>query len=381
MMSVRPVPVLCIPPLLLVSLVSQLCCGRSPRPQVQAAEVRRGTLRIEVATNGVVEPVDDVEIRARLDGRIVEIPDEPGKRVQAGDEIARFDAVPVTSALAAAESDRLAALEALRAARAAAQLVRARAATDAELYEKGALTREAYEASRRALSEAEAQLAYQEREVPLRVSALDLRIKELTEQRESTNVRAPFAGTIYKIQAKKGAMVRVGDPLLWLADLEHLRVRVNIDQVDLGRVQAGERVEVSANAFPGRSWSGVITELIPHVVVKESRSVSEGLARIDPPTNGMVPGMMVDVDVIVTEKPSALQVPSEAIFYRNGQPIVYRIDGNKVQATPVKLGLSSVTATEITDGVQEGTVVVVGPAPELEDGMRVELRPTGTAKS
>ena len=52
-------------------------------------------------------------------------------------------------------------------------------------------------------------------------------------------MRAPFAGTIYKTQAKKGEMVRLGDPLLWLADLEHLRVRANVDQVDLGRVRAG----------------------------------------------------------------------------------------------------------------------------------------------
>ena len=83
-------------------------------------------------------------------------------------------------------------------------------------------------------------------------------------------------GTIYKTQAKKGEMVRLGDPLLWLADLEHLRVRANVDQVDLGRVQPGQRVVVSANAFPGRTWTGMITEIVPHVVVKESRSVSEG---------------------------------------------------------------------------------------------------------
>jgi HlyD family secretion protein len=355
-------------------------CTHSPRLEVQAVAARRAPLRTEVATNGTVEPVDDIEVRARLDGRIVEIVDA-GKQVQAGDEIVRFDAGPVAAELAGAESERLAALEALRAARASAAQVRERADTDASLYKQGALTRQAYDASQTALREAGAQLGYQEHEVPLRVASLELRIKELTAQREATVMRAPFAGTIYKKQAKKGEMVRLGDALLWLADLEHLRVRANIDQVDLGRVQPGQRVAVSANAFPGRWWSGVITELVPHVVVKESRSVSEGLARLDPPTDGLVPGMTVDVDVIVAEAANALQVPAQAIFYRDGQPVVYRVDGNRVHTTPVQLGLSSVSTTEVAQGLDDGAVVVIGPASNIEDGMRVDVRRTEPAKS
>jgi RND family efflux transporter MFP subunit len=176
-------------------------------------------------------------------------------------------------------------------------------------------------------------------------------------------------------------MVHVGDPLLWLADLEHLRVRANVDQVDLGRVQPGQRIVVTANAFAGRAWSGVITELVPHVVVKESRSVSEGLARLDPPTEGLVPGMTVDVDIVVAEAPNALQVPAEAIFYQAGKPFVYQIDGARVRVTPVEIGLTSVTATEVTQGLGDGAVVVTGPAAGLEDGMRVEVRRTDAAKS
>lgn len=356
-------------------------CARTPHPQVEATAARRAPLRVEVATNGKIEPVYDIEVRARLDGRIVDIPDDAGKKVQTGEEIARLDAGPVAADLATAQSDRLAALEALRAARATAAQVRERATADAALYRQGALTRAAYDTSQTALREAEAQLAYQEHDVPLRVSSLELRINELKAQSEATVVRAPFGGTIYKTQAKRGEMVHVGDPLLWLADLEHLRLRANVDQVDLGRVQPGDRIVVTANAFPGRSWSGVITELVPHVIVKESRSVSEGLARLDPPTDGLVPGMTVDVQIIVAEAPDTLQVPVEAIFYQNGAPFVYRIDDGRARVTPVQLGLSSTTATAITSGLDDGALVVTGQAAGLENGMRVEVRRTDEAKS
>lgn len=354
-------------------------CSRRPRLEVPASQARRAPLRVEVSTNGTIEPVDDVQIRARLDGRIVDIPEEAGRRVQSGEEIVRFDAAPVTGELAAAESERLAALEALRAARAKAEQVRERAAVDARLYAQHALTREAYDASQLALRDAEAQLAHQEREVPLRVSSLELRIKELTAQRDAASVRAPFAGTIYHLQAKRDQMVHVGDPLLRLGDLDHQRVRANVDQVDLGRVQPDQRVVVTANAFPGRSWNGVITELVPHVVVKESRSVAEGLARLEPPTDGLVPGMTVDVSIIVAEAPGALQVPAQAVLYKDGQPFVYRIDGNRVRATPVKLGLTSVAAAEITSGLQDGALVVTVPPEGLEDDMVVDVRRTDGA--
>ena len=134
-------------PLALALGLLPVWCTRSPRHEVQVVAARRATLRNQVATNGTVEPVDDIEVRARLDGRVIEIVDA-GKHAQAGDEIVRFDGDPVTGELAAAESDRLATLEALRAARASAAQMRERAAVDAMLYEKGGLTREAYEASR-----------------------------------------------------------------------------------------------------------------------------------------------------------------------------------------------------------------------------------------
>lgn len=362
----------------LLLAVVPLGCVSTPRPEVQATVVHRGPLRVEVATNGVVEPVDDIEVRARLAGRIAEIPDDPGQRVQAGDVIVRFDDGPVAADLASAESERLAAVESLRAARARAAQVRQHAGVDADLYRQGGLSREAYDASQAELREAAAQLAAQEREAPLRVAAAEHRIAELTAQREATVVRAPFAGTIYKTEAKRGELVRLGDPLLRLADLDHLRVRANVDQVDLGRVQPGDRVLVSANAFPGRNWQGTITEVLPNVFVKESRSVAEALARLDPPTNGLVPGMTVDVDIIVDESPGVLQVPAQAIVYEGGAPFVYVIDGNRVRAKPVQIGLSSVTAAEIRGGLEDGALVVSAPA-GLSDGMRVEVvKPAGS---
>jgi HlyD family secretion protein len=352
-------------------------CTRTPPLAIDAAEVTVGSLRVEVATNGVVEPIDDTDVRARLDGRVLTVPD-PGKRVAAGEEIARIDDGPVAAELARARSERLAAEESLRMARHQLAVARDRLATDAQLFREHALTRERHRESQAARDDAAARVAALDHEVPFRVAALDLRIVELEAQQAAAVIRAPFAGTVYQTDVEAGAMVRVGDPILRLADLQRLRVRANIDQVDLGRVRVGQHVEVAANAFPGRTWSGTMAEVVPHVVAKDTRLVSEGLAELAPPTDGLVPGMTVDVDVVVAEADDVLRVPSGAVRVRDGAPFVYRIERGRVRMTPITLGLTSIGTTQVAEGLAAGDVVALGSARSLIDGMRVDAHLGGS---
>lgn len=351
-----------------------LWCARSPAIPVEAAAARRAPLRVEVNTNGTIEPLPEAELRvhARLEGRVLEIP-EPGTRVEAGDVILKIDEAPVAAALASAESERLQAEESLSAARRTFELVKRRAATNAELYEKGALTPQRHAESQAELAEAAERLANLEREVPLRIASLDLRIKELGEQLVGASVTAPFSGTVYRTELKKGQIARVGEPVLWLADLSRLRVRANVDQVDLGRVAPGQRMHITSNAWPHRSWTAIVSELVPHVVVKQNRSVSEGLALVDPPTDGLVPGMTVDVDIVVDEVDEALQVPAAAVFSEDGAPFVYVVAGGRAHRTPVELGRSSVQAVEIVGGLDADDTVVLTSPNGMRDGSRVDV--------
>lgn len=358
---------------ILASCAASLACGRAAEPVVRVAEVRSAPLRVVVSTNGKVEPIEDAEVRARLDGRVVEIPD-PGTRVERGAPLLRIDATAAGAQLATAQSDRLAAQEALRAGRNDLELARQRFETDRELFRQGAITRQRFDESESSYRDAAARAASLSREVPLRLDALDLRIRELSEQQRAAQTASPVSGTVYRTDAKKGQMVRAGDPLLAIADLAHLRVRANVDQVDLGRVGPGARVHVTSNAYPGRSFAGRVSEVVPSVVVKESRAVSETLAVLDPPTDGLVPGMTVDLEIIVAESPDTLQVPADAVVRRGSETLVFKVDGSRVRATPVRVGLSSVTAAQVLEGLAAGDLVVVGGDQGLEDGARVEVR-------
>jgi multidrug efflux pump subunit AcrA (membrane-fusion protein) len=124
-----------------------------------------------------------------------------------------------------------------------------------------------------------------------------------------------------------------------------------------------------------------VTELIPNVEIKQNRSIAEALAKVEPPVTGLVPGMTVDVDIVVAEMESVLQLPAEAVSNDGKGPFVYKVEGSHVHVTLVSLGLTSITAVEITGGLEAGDRVVRGPLTDLQDGMRVEARETDGGES
>jgi len=339
--------------------------------RVRVAEVTRGSLVIRVATNGSIEPIDDHEVRARLDGRVIEIR-KAGDVVAAGDVLLRLDRAPVEAQLKSARSQQLEAQEALRSARDTLVRIERTFGTDKKLHGERALANESFVESQAARDEARARVVHLESEVPLRVESLELEIRELEDQLAGTEVLAPEAGSVYRVAAEVGEVVRKGQLLLAAANLGRLQLRANIDQVDLGRVRVGNPVEIFANAFPDAVWRGTITEILPRVEMRQNRAVSEAVAAVDPPVEGLVPGMNVDVEVIVRTAPDVLQVPSEAIFAAGEGPFIYRLNGDRVEMQPVESGLSSFTAVEIVRGAAAGEEVVLGPVAAVRDGSRVD---------
>jgi HlyD family secretion protein len=353
-------------------LLIPLLWTRSRVPVVRLTEATQETLVIRVSTNGTVEPIEDREVRARLNARVLEILD-PGTVVRKGQVIARLDDGAVAADLEAAKSERLSALDTLRTARATLDLTRQRFATDNDLHTKGALTTDQWRQSRIALEAAQATAEFLEKDVPLRVAALDLRIRDLEEQKAGAVVTATLDGTIYRTEVRKGEMVKAGDLVLRYADLGRLRVRTNVDQVDLGKVRQDQPARILSNAYPGREWRGSIKEIIPDVRMKENRAVAEALTEVTSGTEGLLPGMTVDVELIVKEVPDALQVPADAIFDEGHGPFVYKFLRGKVRKTPIQTGLSSLRAVEVTAGLEPGDSVVLGPVPGIYDRMRVDV--------
>ena len=90
----------------------------------------------------------------------------------------------------------------------------------------------------------------------MRVSQAQELARSLEEKVRSATVTASTDGTLYSLPVSAGDYVKVGDTLAEMADLRHVRVRAFVDEPDLGSLEPNQKVSVTWDAKPGRTWTG-----------------------------------------------------------------------------------------------------------------------------
>jgi HlyD family secretion protein len=192
-----------------------------------------------------------------------------------------------------------------------------------------------------------------------------------------SSVRAPFDGIVYSLPVKAGAFVQTGDLLLQVADLSHVLVRAFVDEPDVGRLQAGQKVEITWDAVPGRIWNGAVNTVPSTVKPHGSRNVGETTCLIDNQDLRLLPNVNVGVTIIAAEHSNVLTLQRDALHIDDSAPYVFRIADGHLKRQPIQFSLQNLTRVEITSGLSEGEAVAL-PADELKplvDGAPIKVVP------
>lgn len=386
--------------------------GRQPTARVAVVDVRRENLSASVSSNGKVEPITPYILRAQFPTFVTRVPAREGQHVKRGELLVTLDDTDMRAALARAQEELLRAQEDLRIARAggredeAAQIDAALRRAELErdrlqrqhdalgrLAASQAATRE--EVAQNAVALARAQADWQEalkkkddfaRRVKLdrgRAALLVARfteeVRSYGEQLRSARVTAPIDGTLYSLDVKLGDYVKVGDPIIEVADLHHVRVRAFIDEPDLGQIEPNQMVELTWDGLPGQRWFGRTEHVPREVVSRGQRSVGEVLCPVGNDKLELLPNINVNVSVHVRERKNVLVIPRGAVRFEGTHRFVFLVvDGllpksSRLQKREVKLGIASPTSFEVLDGLREGETVALPTDVELRDGMRVAV--------
>lgn len=276
----------------LLALVLLAACSRAPTP---AQPVALGT---HVNAGGVVEPDGEERlIIPQLTGRVERVLVDEGDVVETGQLLAELENAEQSAALAAAQAQvalRQAELERLRNGARAEEIRAVRAQRDEavalqqqaqsglarrqQVAERGLVSDELLEEARTKQATALAMRERSEAQLALLLAgtrAEDIAVGEAAlaaaiaqEQRaqaelEKTRIRAPIDGIVLKRVLNAGETVTAlsPEPLAAIGNMEQLRVRAEIDELDIARVQVGAAVTVRSDAFPGQQFEGQLVRL------------------------------------------------------------------------------------------------------------------------
>ena len=324
------------------------------------AKVARKDLAVEVIDTGKIEPREKVDIKSKVAGQVLEVLVVEGQAVTKGQLLLKLDPVDY-----ARES-----------ARAEAELSQAQQAVSfADL----TLNRKKAGLADRAVAAAEVEVA--QNEVDMRnasVRIADVAVSAAHDRLRSCEIRSPIAGTIIARGIEAGEVVSPGvqatfegKPLLTVADLSTLIVKVELNQIDVARVSLAQKAKLTLDALPEKSFEADVTKIAPAAVKAEGRDaevfpVEATLTKLTADGAGIKSGMTADVRILVETRPQVLLVPIEAVIKEEGKTRVKRVktvDGKKSSdKVDVKIGKSNDREMEILDGVKEGDEVVIDPA-------------------
>jgi len=267
---------------------------------IVVADVR--DITVSVSATGVLQPVKIVEIKSKASGEILEMPVEMGDFLQAGDLIAQIDTRILDQELKQVQADFESAEIRLQIAR--RQLGRAESLRAEDLISENDL-----ETSTQTFSNAQSQFIRAE-------ASLELARERLAD----ATVTAPITGRVLAKSVEQGQIIASstnnvsgGTVMLQMADLTELEIRTLVDEIDIGAVGAGLRVESTVEAFSDMSFEGTVMKIEPLAVVQQSVTTFPVLSRIDNSEGLLLPGMNADVSIIIHERGGVLAVPNEAV--------------------------------------------------------------------
>ncbi len=312
-----------------------------PPIPVQAITATPQKLPRTLTAVGTLASPQQATIAAEVAGTLVALELPEGRRVEAGQLLARLDADTASATLAVA--------------RARIGSARDRLARIQPLYAQGV-------ASQQALDDAKA-------EFDAATGGRDEAATKLAKH----SIRAPFAGVVGLRQANVGQYVQAGDAIVEITPAHALELRFAVPQRSVGDLAVGQTLLGVVGRCEQR-FEGKVTAVDPRV---DPATRMVGLrAQVAESNGALVPGMAVRVRLLVGEHADAIVVPQEAVVRQGTKHFVFSVDAEgAVAQSEVTLGEFFIDGVHITSGIAPGATVVTAGQQKLRPGAKVQLLP------
>lgn len=176
-------------------------------------------------------------------------------------------------------------------------------------------------------------------------------------------ITAPMPGMVIYMREWGGTKKKVGstispwDPAVaTLPDLREMLSKTYVNEVDIRKVQAGQPVRISLDAFPDLQLRGKVSQVanVGEQKGNTDAKVFEVTIEVLDTDSTVRPGMTTGNRIVTSTLKDTLMVPLEAIFVEDGVQVAYRRDGLNAEKVQVKLGETNENEAVLAQGLREG---------------------------
>lgn len=214
------------------------------------------------------------------------------------------------------------------------------------------------------------------------VKSIEIAKKELERKKkelEDCKIKSSITGTITRVNAKVGRFADEIDdrkPMFVIENVDTLKMVANVSEYDIGKLEIGQKVKISADILNGAEVDGVVSRISPTGEQKQGSNERVIPVQIDVvgDTKGLIAGINASAKVETAIAEDALVIPLEALI--DGGDNTYSVfvvkEDKTIQKINVSLGVEDVLEVQIiSDEIKEGDQVILNPQTFMTDGMSV----------
>ncbi|MGH7989062.1 MAG: efflux RND transporter periplasmic adaptor subunit [Limisphaerales bacterium] len=404
---------------------------KEPVITVQTEKVTRRNITETVVASGKIQPVTEVHISPEVSGEIIELDVKEGQHVKKGDLLLKINPDVYIAALNQAKAGYESSIAAKTEAQANLEKAEADYKRNLELYNRKLLSESDFIGFKVARDVAAAQLDSASDQVGVAKAAVDSAQDSL----DKTTIASPMDGTITKLNSQLGERVlgtvqNAGTDLMTISDLNEMEARVDVGEMDVVLIKPGQKARLDVDSFKDKKFTGIVTAIGDSAEGLDSGSADQAYSSSSSSSSSQGatqfqvrirvtqkeffrPGMSVTAEIETRSKTNVLAVPIASVTTRvlKEKPkfasdpskinsissagsvtnvakadkksndlqkpveVVFVVNGDRVKAVPVKIGISDDNYWEITDGLTVGEEIVTGSyraiSRDLDDGKKI----------
>lgn len=384
-----------------------------PTSGFKSTEVLRGDLTVKISATGVVEPNFKVEVKSKASGEVLKFSYEEGDRVEKGKLLLQLDKSDEQRNVAKARAEKSSSNAKLMKAKTALLLQENKYETDLQkaksevesaeaslqesedklkrqkdLFQKKFAAQEALDAAQTAFKVNKENLVQSQTQVQAAIDSIyditmkkneielakadlersNINLEEAQERLDETEIFAPITGVIIEKMVEEGQIIASGisnvsggTALATIADMSRLFIIADVDETDIGLVQIGQSVTITADAFPEKTFQGKVKRIAPQGKVENSITIFKVKIEIlGSGKNILKPMMSANIEIVTASAKDTLYLSRGAVRKEGKGFYVVILENGKPKKFPIETGIENPIHTQVLSGLKKGQKVILG---------------------